>query len=100
MAAPERVGRNPWVSRAMYGKTAAAFGEYGVYYSEYRDADAEPPIPCPEGHQAYRKSSVGAFICPTCGLMRCVDSTWRLSPAFYQPKERAEMNNEYKQEGI
>lgn len=84
MATPKRVGRNPWVSKAMFGATAAAFGEYGVSYSEYQQADAEPPIPCPNGHHAYRKLSVGAFICPTCGLMRGADGTWRLSPAFHQ----------------
>jgi hypothetical protein len=98
MTALKRVGRNPWVSKAMFGATAAAFGEYGVYYSEYQDADAEPPMPCPNGHHAYRKPSVGAFLCPSCGMMRCADGTWRLSPAF-QHDERGEMNDEDQEEG-
>ncbi len=100
MVTPKRVGRNPWVSKAMFGATAAAFGEHGVYYAEYRDADAEPPIPCPNGHHAYLKPSVGAFLCPSCGLMRCADGTWRRSPAFHRGEERGETNDEDQEEGL
>jgi hypothetical protein len=90
MEAAQRRGRNPWVSQAMYGQPASAFGEDGVYFSEYQEADAEPPMSCPAGHPASRKPTVGALICPVCGLMRCADGTWRLSPAFQKLEGRAE----------
>ena len=67
----QRKGNNPWVTNAMSSAARAAYGEAGRYFLEDENADLAGAIKCPNGHNAYVKSSVGAYICPTCGLMRC-----------------------------
>ena len=62
----KRVGSNPEVTRAMYGQVAQAFGEAGVYFEEYRQADLQEPETCPEGHTAYFNAAVGAYVCRQC----------------------------------
>lgn len=64
-----RHGNNPWVTEAMFGETATGFRERGVYFAEYQWADEREWEPCPNGHIAYYKSSVGAHICPDCGML-------------------------------
>lgn len=70
MANTKRYGNNPYVTDAMHGKTAKAFDEEGVYFTEYQSADREPARIHEEcGGTAFRKPSVGAFICCKCGAI-------------------------------
>ena len=62
----KRKGNNPWVTKAMHGSVARAFGEEGVYYEPYQWADERPAMQCPDGHKAYYRDSVGAYVCPSC----------------------------------
>ena len=70
MTNPQREGNNPYVTDAMYGPTAYAYAEAGVYYDEYRRADESPVYTCGAcGADAYMKASVGTYICTGCGAM-------------------------------
>ncbi len=70
-----RLGHNPWVTKAMTGKVAQAFDEQGVYFEELQRADEKPIIICPNGHRAYFKPSVGTWVC-TCGMLLGSNDEW------------------------
>ena len=59
----KRLGNNPYVTKGMHGPAARAYGEQGIYYDEYRDADQRPVKRCPDGFDAFYRPSVGTYIC-------------------------------------
>lgn len=61
-----REGTNAWVTRNLADHS---FGEAGVYFDEYRQADQTPPKTCPKGHQADFKPTVGTHVCQHCGMI-------------------------------
>lgn len=73
----ERHGNNPWVSKSMYGETAAAFGEHGMYFTEYEAADQMPPVKCGKcNDNAWFKPTVGAYVCRNCNSVRTDNENW------------------------
>ncbi len=61
-----REGTNYWVTRNLADHS---FGEAGVYFDEYRQADQTQPKRCPNGHSADFKPSVGTHVCQVCGMI-------------------------------
>lgn len=66
----QRLGDNPWVTRDLANPWP---GEEGMYFEEQRWADEREIRTCANGHTAYFKPTVGAYVCPTCGMIYLSD---------------------------
>lgn len=74
---------NPWEQReiklARHFQSRDAFGkptEALDLDSAYKDPRYSETRKCPQGHTAYRKASVGTFVCPTCGSLLAANGQW------------------------
>ena len=61
-----RKGNNPFVTDAMHGFAARAFGEEGIYYDHLEGADRRPVEQCIDGHDVYFHPNAGTYVCQQC----------------------------------
>lgn len=68
----ERQRAGYFQARDQFGRAIEA-PDLDCAYSDLRYSETRQ---CPQGHQTYRKASVGTFVCPSCGSLLASDGQW------------------------